>query len=174
MSFFKTRSDYFKYLSSANIIVAHGIDVGGVVRKSFHRINDDEELAAACVNFAHFPCVAHIGYNGRYSERPNELKKRRLTNGLLFLDKVPNPNSMDDRENAYDRAFEVMEQFIAAMLYDFESKGQCSNFQNLDLSLFNFDMYGPLNATLYGWLLTFVDEQMGISLLQYDPSKWNY
>lgn len=172
MSFFKTRSDYFKNLAINNKLIAHTAIVGGVPRKSFHRINDEEELVAACVNYAHFPCLTHFGYSGRYSDRRNEVKKRRITNGLLFLDKVANVNSMDDRENAYDRAFEAMEQFIAYMAEDFELNGNCSPFQNLDLSQFNFEMYGPVNATLYGWLLSFSDDTAK-NILVYDASKWN-
>lgn len=172
MSFFKTRSDYFKGLAINNKLIAHTAIVNGNARKSFHRINDEEELAAACVNYAHFPCLVHFGYSGRYSERPNEVKKRRITNQLLFLDKVANVNSMDDRENAYDKSFEAMEQFVAYMVEEFETLGNCANFQNLDLSLFNYEMYGPVNATQYGWLLTFSDEVMK-NVLVYDTIKWN-
>jgi len=64
MSSFKDRSDYFKLIASKNKLIAHNklLSTGGN-RVSFFRINNEEELSAACKNWAHFPCVVHAGHN---------------------------------------------------------------------------------------------------------------
>jgi hypothetical protein len=173
MSFFKIRSDYFKQLAIKNKLIAHTAVVGGESRNAFHRMNDEEELVAACANFAHFPCVVIFSIDGRYTGDKNAVPKRKLNNALLFLAKVDEMASMDQRETAYDTAFEIMEQFISKMYNEFSVDGCCCNFSNIDLGRFSFAPYGPVNATLFGWLLQFEDEQYPNSILQFDPSKWN-
>lgn len=172
MGFFKNRSDYFKSLASTNKLVAHGVVVDAETRNSFHRFNDEEELVAGCVNFAHFPCVVHFGFSGRYVGDKTSIPKRRHSNALLFLSKVDDAMSMDQIETAYDQAFEVMEQFMSKMYNEWSTLGYCSNFDNLDLSRFNFTPYGPVNATQYGWLLQFDDDNYANNVSQFDASKW--
>lgn len=171
MSFFKDRSDYFKSLANLNKQVAHDRIIDAVKRKSFHRMNDEEELTAACSNFAHFPCVVHFGFSGRYTGDATGVPKRKHTNSLLFLHKA-NAMNMDSIENAYDVAFSVMEEFISSMYYDYSTNGYCGNFDDLDLSRFSFSPYGPLNATLFGWELVFEDDRFANNVTNYDASKW--
>lgn len=171
MGFFKDRSDYFKNLSHNNKTVAHDRLVDGEQRTSFFRMNDEEELTAACVNWAHFPCVVHFGFNGRYTSESAGVPKRRHNNSLLFLQKADQMD-MNSIEAAYDTALEIMEQFISSMYNEFVQKGYCSNFDNLDLGRFNFTPYGPLNATLYGWELVFEDDRFANDITQFDPSNW--
>lgn len=175
MSFFKTRSDYFKSLATKNKQIAHDQYItgdAGPKRKSFFRLNDEEELGAACVNWAHFPCMVHFGFAGKYSANENEVDKRILLNDLLFLMKAKNATDMNSIEEARDKAFEVMEEVISRMKEDFETDGYCSAFQNFDLSLLSFNEYGPIEATLYGWRLSFNDEQFPDNVSNYDASKW--
>lgn len=170
MSFFKKRSDYIKSLANAHKLVAHGREVSGEVRNSFHRMNDEDELMAACVNWAQFPCVVHCGFNGRYTGDTNAVPKRKILNSILFLHQAG--TGMDSIENAYDTAFQVMEDFISKMYSEFTEKGYCSNFSNLDLSRFSFYEYGPIGAQLFGWSLQFEDDVFVDELTRFDQSKW--
>lgn len=172
MGFFKDRSDYFKNLATLNKQVQHdGFITGteGPKRKSFFRLNNEEELLAACTNWAHFPCLVHFGYAGRYTENPNEVKKRSLLNDLLFLAKAIGPADMQSIQDAKDLAFRVMEEFIKKMCIEFEELGYCSNFNYIDMGMFSFSEYGPVNSTLYGWRLTFNDETFPT---EHDPDNW--
>ena len=144
----------------------------GPKRKSFFRLNDEEELNAACVNWAHFPCMVHFGFSGKYSENENEVKKRLLLNDILILDKVISPAGMDSIQAKKDSTFALMEDIIAYMLDEYETDKYCSPFSNLDLSLFSFSEYGPVNSTLYGWRLSFNDEQFPTNLDSVDAAKW--
>src|SRR5687767_6526017 len=116
MSFFQTRTDYFKSLANTNKLIAHDRFVSGTSgpkRISFFRLNDEEELNAAAANFMHLPCMVHFGYGGKYTENKDEVRKRVLLNDLLFLDKVTGPANMASIQAARDRAFGVMEDTIA-------------------------------------------------------------
>lgn len=168
MGQFKIRSDYFKTLCIDNKLVAHTAVVDGEQRNSFFRMNDEEELSAACVNWAHFPCVVHFGHYGRYG---GKAPKRKQTNIIYFLDKC-DPAGMDSIENAYDRSFDLMEQFIGRMYKEFSDDGSCSVFGNLDLARFSYAPVGPINATLVGWALQFEDEVYADGVTNYDPDKW--
>jgi hypothetical protein len=170
MGQFKEKSDYFKSLCVSNKLVAHTVNQDGEVRNSYFRMNDEDELVAACVNWAHFPCVVHFSFYGRYRGQAL-IAKRQQTSILYFLDKA-DASDMDSIENAYDLAFEVMEQFISKMNNEFLEDGSCSPFRNLDLSRFSYSAVGPINATLFGWMLQFEDEASAEDVTNYDETKW--
>ncbi|OLY92289.1 hypothetical protein SAMN05444008_11555 [Cnuella takakiae] len=170
MGFFKDRSDYFKSLANKHKLVAHKRIEGKHEKNSFHRMNDEEELLAACVNWAHFPCVVHAGMSGRYTEGKQSLVKRKTTNQLMFLSKVDHPTNMDSREACYDLTMEIMEDFIAFMLGEFHEKGFCSNFSNIDLNRFSFSTVS-FNGNLFGWQLTIEDDAFP-DITNSDTSKW--
>jgi hypothetical protein len=172
MSFFKQRSDFFKSLAIKNKLVAHEQAIGTKKRNAYFRMNDEEELNAACVNWAHFPCVVHMGLAGRFTSEVAGVPKRKLFNSLLFLHRADSPTNMDSQEDAYDMALEVMEQFISAIYNEYQVKGYCGAFNNLDLSRFSFHPVGPINANLFGWQLDFEDERFAQSITNYDSSKW--
>jgi hypothetical protein len=160
MGFFKDRSDYFKLLAHLNKQVKHDQYVTGTSgpkRSSYYRLNNEEELAAACTNWAHPPFVVHFGYAGRYTENPGEVKKRSILNDLCFLVKAASTD-MVAIEAAKDLAFSIMESFMTKMVTDSEDEAYCSPFANIDLGMFSFTEHGPVNSVLYGWRLTFNDE----------------
>lgn len=170
MGFFKDRSDYFESLSNLNKQVKHNkFGDDGRRRKSYYRLNDEEELIAACVNWAHFPCVVHFGYAGRYQDNvKTEVKKRIGLNDLCFLDKASSTD-MHAIESAKDLAFSIMESFMKKMVNDSEEDGYCGPFSDIDMGMFSFSEYGPVNSTLYGWRLTFNDETF---VEDHDDAKW--
>lgn len=168
MSLFKTRSDYFKQLAINNKQVAHGVNG----RISYFRLNSQDELAAACVNWAHFPCIVHYGFFGNYSATPSEVNKRKVSNSILILAKAISSTDMNSIEEAKDIAFSVLEEIVSWMLNEMEQRGYCGPFQNLELSSFSFTEHGPLNATLYGWELSFVDETFPNNINNFDQDKW--
>src|SRR4051812_39847439 len=110
MSLFKTRSEYFKQLAINNKQVAHTKEVDGEVRKSFFRMNDQEELAAACANWAHFPCIVHLGFFGNYTANPKEVNKRVISNSIMVLAKAISTTDLNSIEDAKDIAFSVVEE----------------------------------------------------------------
>ena len=171
MSLFKKRSEYFKSLAKRNKLIAHEHQAGKEKRASFFRMNDEEEVVAACSNFAHFPCMVQYGFGGRFTTAFQAVPKQKITNALLFLYPA-NASNMDSIEDAYDIAFEAMEQVISAMYAQYSEKGYCGNFYNLDLGRFSYTPIGPINLNLYGWDLVFEDEQSAGGVTKYDASKW--
>src|SRR4051795_92672 len=92
MSQFKQRSEYFKMIANKNKMIAHErpIEEGSnKLRKSFHRINDEDELNAACSQWAHFPCVVHIGNDINYKQIGTRVTMKVTDNHLYFLSKQP-------------------------------------------------------------------------------------
>lgn len=171
MGKFKDRADYFKGLAIANKTVAHTVVVDNEQRNSFFRLNDEEELQAACVNWAHFPCVTHFGFDGRYTSNIGAVAKRKLSNELLFLSKAL-ATDMDGIEDAYNEAFDVMEQFLSYMQNQYNTQGSCGPFSVFDLSRCSFQRY-RVNGNLFGWLLTFEDDVYANEVNNFDASKWN-
>jgi len=172
MSFFQTRTNYFKELCELHKIVAHNTPIDGGLRKSFHRINDEEELGAACINWGHFPCVVHLGYTMRPRDNEGNELNKTIINSLLFLSKQKEGDMADKIQEAYDEAYEIMSDFISWFKNELEENGTCGNFRNIDFSNMKADMYGPLNNNLYGWLLLFTDESYAPEF-SFDKNKWN-
>jgi hypothetical protein len=171
MGIFKDRSNFFKNLAQKNKAIAHGVLVDGEARNSFHRMNDDEELQAGCVNFAHFPCMVHFGFDGGYSSQKNSLTRRKLSNGLLILAKVDDPMNMGQREDAYDLSFEILEQILAWMNYQWLTMDSCGPFTNFDLSRCSFSPV-EINGNLFGWSMSFTDEVWADEVNNFDATKW--
>jgi hypothetical protein len=194
MSNYKERSDYFKLIAHNNILIAHDrnyiVDQNGVIvytedgqvvetdnmktRKSFHRVNNEAELNAACKDWAHFPCVVHIGHDIRWKSMGTSLPHRVNGNHLHFLTKLDTkkyPYKADAIEAAYDEAAEAMEQFLSYMREDLETNGVCGNLFLFDLANANAEQIGPVNSNLYGWYLMFADEKKAYEL-NYYSSKW--
>jgi hypothetical protein len=170
MGIFKNRSDYYKQLAIDNKLVAHTRDTGDGERNSFFRLNDEEELQAACVIWAHFPCVNHFGFDGRYTSNINSVAKRKLSDDLLFLSKAL-ATDMDGIEAAYDESFEVMEQWLSKMQNQFDTDGSCSPFGVFDLSRCSFQRY-TVNGNLFGWLLSIEDEAYANEVNKFDATQW--
>lgn len=171
MSIFKTRSSYYRSIASKNLLIAHGKNINGEVRNAYHRMNDETELLAACINWAHFPCMVHCGFSGRYGGGDKRATKRKHSTELYFLSKVDDINNMDQVEDAYDQAFEAMEQFISYLYNDFITNGYCGNIDNLDLSRFTF-VAMQFGGNLFGWSLLFEDEKYPDNLTRFDATKW--
>ena len=162
MSRFKERSDYYKKIAQNDKIIAHNVAVGNtaLLRKSFHRVNNEEEFNAACKNWAHFPCIVHVGQTIGFDHPATGLPKPVIETHLHFLDKANTDLHKFESiaiEYAYDAAYAAMQRFISWMLEDMEVNGICGS----DLFIFNLkgakaDMVGPINDNLYGWYLSLI------------------
>lgn len=175
MSNYKQRSDYFKLIAAKNKLIAHteAIDSGGE-RDSFHRVNNEEELNAACTQWGHFPAVVHIGHSINFRSNGTGLPHKVISNHLYFLSVLDSATYAlvpDQVEAAYEQAELAMSQFLAYMLEDYEENGSCGNLFTFDLNRAQAEQIGPINGTLYGWYLIFQDEQKGNSLA-YNPINW--
>lgn len=172
MGIFKDRSNYFKQQAIDNVLIAHTHDLGdGEQRNSFLRLNDLEEMEAGTINYMHFPCMIHFGFDGRYTTAINAVPKRRLNNAIVILQKVDDVNSMDNREDAYDTAFDIVEQILSRMKWQSDTQGSCGPFDNFELARCNVQMYS-LNGNLFGWMLSFEDEKYADEVNNYDATKW--
>lgn len=171
MSFFKTRREYFEHIATKNKLIAHDADtVNGKKRKSFFRMNNEQELMTGVANLIHFPCVVLYDFTGAFSEDKNAIAKSRITNQLLFLSKKG--SSADLIEQAQDEAFLAMCQFISYIYNDYNINGRCSNFYDIDLSRFNWVSINPIGPYLYGWELIFEDEQAASKLISFNAENW--
>jgi len=175
MSTYKARSDYFKLISTKSKLIAHDEDiVDGGKRVSFHRINAEDELNAACKYWAHFPAVVHIGHSINYRSNGTGLPNKVISNHLYFLaqlDLVGNTFQADAIEEAYEKAEEAMDKFLAYMIEDFEENGSCGNLFMFDFNRASAEMIGPINQNLYGWYLVFQDQAKG-SAFKYVENDW--
>lgn len=174
MGTFLVRSEYLKKVASYNKAIANNVEVDGEIRNSYHRLNDEEELLSAANNWGHFPCMVHIGYNGKFGDNQTETPKNRLYTHLYFLDILDNDtfeNKADAIESAYDKSFEVMMECLSFMREDREVNGVTSNFYNFDLNNASYDRLSTINGKLYGWYLIFFDSKPESSL-RFNPSKF--
>jgi len=178
MAAYSTRNEYFENICYMSKLIAHNrpvtVEDDDILRSSFFRINDEDELNAACVHWIHFPCVVHTGFAMRYRETGKMPGNRINSNNLLFLapaQMVGNVVIAEKIEDAYDAAEDAMNQFIGYMQNDFETNGNCGGFFNLDMSRMRAEMIGPVNGKLFGWQLIFEDEQQADEAA-YDEVDW--
>ena len=161
MSSFLDRSNYLKKIANYSKAIANGRNVDDKgVRNSFHRLNDEEELLSACANWGHFPCVVHIGHDGRFSDNEGETPKNIISTHLYFLDILDLDsylNRADAIEHAYDNAFSAMMQYLSFMKEDREEHGVTGALYNFSLSGAKYDMLSGINLKLYGWYLILSD-----------------
>ncbi len=184
MGVYINKENYLKALCIAHPDVAHGAVVDGVVRKSFFRINSDEELTSSTVNDIAYPAVAYIHIDGRMTDIENAMVDIRhvFKNGWMFLDHV---NTLVDADGigdadriqiAFDTTFSIMEDFIKAMKDDFEENGRCGAFENFDLNKINYVQHGPTQQNEYGWVLYFEDAFMATRVISgedMDTVNWH-
>jgi hypothetical protein len=175
MSSFLDRSNYLKKVAHFNKAIAHERDIeSGGKRNSFHRVNDEEELLSACVNWGHFPCVAHIGYDGGFKDDQIGTPKNMMGTHLWFLSSLDNdayPNKADAIEHANDESFAVMMEYLSFMREDREKHGATGYLFNFDLNNAKYDQLAGIASKLYGWYLKFTDSKPERALI-FDSSKW--
>lgn len=180
MSNLTDRVTYFENIAKLNKLVAHEGAIEGTeqVRKSFYRINNEQELNASCVNWAHFPCIVHIGHSINYRENGTGLPKKVVTSHLYILARTNNDIYPTDKAAAIDQAYEdaetVLNQVISYIKEDKEENGTCGG----DLFLFDLnrakaEMIGPINEILYGWYFIFQDEPPSADDFKYNANHWN-
>jgi len=176
MTFYKNREAYVRTFCTDHYQVKHHHPISaGEKRESFFRINDEEEMLAACVNWAHFPCVVQVGLTGGFVNRKDSIRQRN-TNTIMFLSKMLvdefEPIEATAITNAYDESYGVMSDFISMMNNDFEENGGCGVFQNFDPALLHWEQVGPIGDGLYGWILSWSDETTASAILNYDPAHF--
>ncbi len=177
MSDFKARSDYFKMICQSSKLIAHLQPVGAdptPVRESYFRINDQAELNSACANWIYFPCVAHVGFDIIYSQPVTGMPHEGISNNLYFLykpDRTAYPLLPDAIEDAYDKAFDAMNKFISYLLEDHAANGCCGNLFLFNMNRAKAIQVGPFNDNLYGWYLSFYDEEKATGTV-YNANDW--
>jgi hypothetical protein len=162
MGTFKDRENYLKQLCTAHPIVLH--DVSN--RKSYFRLNNEEELASGTVNGIDYPCVANTNLTGRIRDKNSDttILNHVFSNEWSFLQEVATTDSeavnfSDEVQDAYDLTFEIMEDFIKAMKDDYAENDRCGAFDAIDFSQMNYRPIGPVMQNAYGWELSFINEQ---------------
>ncbi len=178
MSSFKNRSDYFKNIAYMSKLIAHNriIAPGSTkVRASFHRVNNQEQFDAAVVNWAHYPCVVHMGHDLRFRQPKTGMPRRITTNALRFLAKVDRATyklDSDAIEAAYDLAAEAMFQYAAYMIEDYETKSACNTELFIfDLNRASAEQTGLVADGVYGWDFYFDDEDKERGMI-YNAGDW--
>lgn len=171
---FKDRSDYFKNIAFLNKQVAHDqfIGEGPAKRNSFHRINDEDELNAAVVDWAHFPCVVHTGMTIIPSQPGKGVYRKTNINQLFFLSRFDAQSGIADAvQNAWDEAYDIASQFLSYLVEDQEANMSCGGLFGFDLNNSKLEMIGPINDNLAGWSLIFQDIARAIEY-KYNTDNW--
>lgn len=177
MGFYKQRELYLEGIAEVHPMVLHNqqvTDASTGLRRSFFRINDEDELLAACVNWIHFPCVVMISLSGSLINKSGSIRQNNV-NEWWFLEKM----NLDAEEPiaaaaitvAYDRSFKVMQDFIKQVWDDYEDNPGCGYFFEVDLGKFKWQQIGPVADLLYGWILTFSDEVRPFDNVQALPER---
>jgi hypothetical protein len=160
MSTFKNRRLYFQRIAQQSNLIADGVVVDGVPRKSFFRINGELELSAAVLEKANSPMMVNTGYAVMPSQPGMYVYFKTVVNELLFLSKFNAQNGIaDEMENALDEAYNAASEFIQYLLKDFEENCCCGGLFHFDLNKSTLEMYGPVLDNLIGWRLTFNDTE---------------
>lgn len=177
MGFYKQRELYLEGLAEFHPLVLHNQPVGSddpERRRSFFRINDEDELLAACVHWIHFPCVVMISLSGGLVNKNDSIRQNNI-NEWWFLEKMnldaDNLIAAPAITEAYDRTFKVMQDFISQVHEDFEDNPGCGYFYDIDLGKFKWQQVGPVGDLLYGWILTFTDETRPFDNVQPIPQR---
>lgn len=165
MAFYKDREQYNRQFAETQYQVLHNKPASTedeTPRQSFFRINEEEELVAACANWIHFPCMTMVGLSGGLINKKDSIRQQN-TNAIIFLSKLQldqnNPIKATALTEAYELTLGVMADYIAKLLNDFEEDECGGIFKDLDASSFKWEQYGPVgDGELYGWILSFSDE----------------
>lgn len=179
MSNYKTRDEYFGLITHKNLLIAHDRQIPDTdkYRKSYFRVNDMDELNAACVNWAHFPCVVHMGHDILFRQPGAGLPRKIIGNHLLFLSRIKNEERGDTTsiarqiQNAYKEAEQAMDEFLSYMKEEMDENNICGELFLFDLEKAQAEQVGPFQQVLYGWALVFYDETKATTM-QYDAAKW--
>ena len=175
MSTLRARSDYFKMICNKNKLIADGRPLTeDTFRKSFHRINSEQEFMSACVNWIHLPCCVHIGNDWMFNQEDGARPRETTINQLHFFSKADNttyPFDGDAIQAAYDEAALAMKQFVAYMIEDLEANGRCGHLFLFDVNRAKATKLEPVNENLYGWALTFMDTQVSFDMV-YNSNNW--
>jgi hypothetical protein len=176
MSLYSERKNLFLQLSAKHYLVMHGLLMdGGIRRKSFLQIANEEEISAAVMNHIHMPAVVHVDFNGKPVDKNGSVRVRN-NNVLMFLDKpvmsADNVSTTAANDAAYNRAFGVMMDFISFIWNEFEENGSCGPFKDIDLNLFSWTMEESVSDGLVGWRLSFADEVKATDITDFDEGKW--
>lgn len=167
MGIYLNKHTLLKNLCIAHPVINHtGTNADGSVRKSFFRINNEEEIISSIFNGIDFPCVAYQSFDGRLKDADNAMVDIRnvIKHEWWFIDNVTMATNVDgqgtaDRiELAYDTTFDIMQDFLRAMKDDYETNGGCGLFRNFDLNRINYSQIGPVGENQFGWAMYFEDE----------------
>jgi len=172
MSYYIARHEFYQMLCENNKKVAHGTtDPGsGDIRNSFFGLNNNEEAMAGAVDRMHLPAVVHSEYSVRPVLKDDD-ERVMITDELLFLCK-PADTTAVAMKLAYALAETVLEEFVQWMLNAYEKDGSCGPFKMIDLSMFSWDMVGPIMNDFYGFALTIREEQRATALTNFNPNNW--
>lgn len=175
MGFYVDRENYFKELASTHVSVKHNQSdtvEENLSRRSFFRINDEEELMAASQHWIHFPCVVMVGLVGGMVDRSTNIRQGNL-NTLMFLQKMQleasEPVIAAAITVSYEKTFEIMQDFIAKIRFDYDEEDGCGVFKGIDEGSFKWEQVGPIGEEMYGWVLTFRDET---KTKKYSADRW--
>lgn len=165
--------NYNKALATANKLTAHGQpDGAGLARNTFFRSNDFFEVEAATVSRRHSPFIVCGPIDGvPVGDTPALRKKVRTV--IFFLGHVGNTGTglTDTLESVQQQTYDLMMQFIARYINDYEATGACGPFGHLSPGRMSFQMIGPTLQGDYGWRLQIEFIENAPEFL-YDPSKW--
>lgn len=174
MGAFNTRIEYFEGLASENKLIGNGQPVSEgseELRISFISIEDEEGLAAAVANSIHFPCVVMLDLSGRFLDKESSIR-REWNNVLWFLHNGTGETESEQKKSSYDTAETAMNEFISKMFDQMQEDGTCGPFKFLDMNRFSFQMTGRISDNLFGWKLSFSDENSASDITNFDSSKW--
>lgn len=135
---FQGWQQYLAKLCGEHYLVLHGrlVDsslpvVRSNVRRAWFRMNDFRELLASEQTAIHYPAVVHEDYSFFIKDNSGtgDDVRNGITSTLLFIDKPTNSDSgsgnVDAIEEAQQRSWDVMQDFIARMWSDYLQGQMC-------------------------------------------------
>jgi hypothetical protein len=175
------KEEFWREVSQKHYLVKHENLVEGAdgeinIRRSFIGISEEDGLDSALNNWINFPCVVMIGREHYRPVDKNGSIRKKFFNKLFFLDKpVQNADEVTEApsiQRAYDRAQQVMEDFVSEVQETYEEEGSCGPFKYFDISECVMTETGNIAGGLRGWSWEWPDEESAADLLDKDVTHW--
>jgi hypothetical protein len=124
-------------------------------RKSFFRMNNEDEMQEGLMNDASFPALALQVYQGKLNAQDNLLVRDWIFGWFDIRDHVKSVGDYDEVETVRARCKRIGYEIIALMIQEKEREDTCSVFKSLDVNSFRYQFIGPVNTNEFGCAFAF-------------------
>jgi hypothetical protein len=163
---------YFEGKARSHKDIRHGAaypDAPELKRRSFFRMNSEQELQQAIPVQVDYPAMLLPVYHGRLKADRGMVSD--IISASFEIRMHAEPLDFAGIEAARDRCKAICMQIIASMLQEIEDYGACGPIEQLDPGSVSYDFTGPINQHEYGCLCRFEIEDTAFNPVTADLSN---